>query len=89
MILLKNSLLVQKASNFIVAQFKVFYNYMKSNGVECSPLHLRNDRHSIFEDGSHLSGLKSFYSNFIHWGCGWWISEKDRAYIVDLIKKGW
>lgn len=32
MILLKNSLLVQKASNFIVAQFKVFYNYMKSNG---------------------------------------------------------
>lgn len=66
-----------------------FINYMKSNGVECSPLHLRNDRHSIFEDGSHLSGLKSFYSNFIHWGCGWWISERDRAYIVGLIKKGW
>ena len=55
----------------------------------CSPLHLRNDRHSIFEDGSHLKGLESFYSNFIHWGCGWWVTPKDRIKIVDLIKKGW
>jgi hypothetical protein len=35
MTLLKNSLLVQRASNFIIAQFKVFYNYMKSNGCNC------------------------------------------------------
>jgi len=66
-----------------------FIEYMKSNGVMCSPLHLRNDRHSIFEDGSHLSGLEFFYSRFIHWGCGWWLSQKDRIKIVDLIKKGW
>lgn len=31
MILLKNSLLVQRASNFIIAQFKVFYNYLRIN----------------------------------------------------------
>ena len=66
-----------------------FIEYMKSNGVICSPLHLRNDRHSIFEDGSHLNGLESFYSRFIHWGCGWWLSQEDRIKIVDLIKKGW
>jgi dTDP-4-amino-4,6-dideoxygalactose transaminase len=66
-----------------------FIEYMKSNGVICSPLHLRNDRHSIFENGSHLSGLESFYSRFIHWGCGWWLSKEDRIKIVELIKKGW
>ena len=62
---------------------------MQANGVMCSPLHLRNDRHSIFEDGSYLSGLESFYSSFIHWGCGWWLTQEDRAKIVHLIKKGW
>lgn len=66
-----------------------FIKYMHSNGVICSPLHLRNDRHSIFKHSSQLKGLDSFYSNFIHWGCGWWLSEEDRFKIVDLIKKGW
>lgn len=66
-----------------------FINYMESNGVMCSPLHLRNDRHSIFENGSHLRGLETFYSSFIHWGCGWWLSQEDRIKIVDLIKRGW
>ena len=32
MTLLKNSLLVQRASNFIISYFKLFYNYMKING---------------------------------------------------------
>lgn len=73
----------------IVERRDDFIEYMRSNGVICSPLHLRNDRHSIFEDGSHLSGLESFYNRFIHWGCGWWISEEDRNKIVELIKKGW
>ena len=66
-----------------------FIEYMKSHGVICSTLHLRNDRHSIFEDGSHLPGLEGFYSRFIHWGCGWWLSQEDKIKIVDLIKKGW
>lgn len=66
-----------------------FIRYMKSNGVICSPLHLRNDRHSIFENASHLDGLESFYSRFVHWGCGWWLSDEDRIKIVKLIKKGW
>lgn len=29
--LLKNSLLVQRASNFVIAQLKVFYNYLRIN----------------------------------------------------------
>lgn len=66
-----------------------FIELMRSNGVNCSTLHLRNDRHSIFDDAPHLKGLESFYSNFVHWGCGWWISEKERSKIINLIKKGW
>ncbi|MDC3070903.1 DegT/DnrJ/EryC1/StrS family aminotransferase [Bacteroidota bacterium] len=66
-----------------------FIEHMNSNGIQCSSLHLRNDRHSIFEDGSHLKGLESFYGNYVHWGCGWWITEKNRNKIVELIKKGW
>ena len=31
MTLLKNSLLVQRASNFVIAQLKVFYNYLRIN----------------------------------------------------------
>ena len=66
-----------------------FIKYMQANGVSCSPLHLRNDRHSIFQKGNHLKSLNYFYSNFIHWGSGWWLSHEDRQMIVDLIKKGW
>ena len=73
----------------IVERRDDFIEYMKSRGVMCSPLHLRNDRHSVFDDGSHLSGLKSFYSRFVHWGCGWWLTQDDRITISNLIKKGW
>jgi dTDP-4-amino-4,6-dideoxygalactose transaminase len=66
-----------------------FINYMFSNGIQCSTLHLRNDRHSVFKHDLNLPGLESFYSKFIHWGCGWWLSNEDKAKIVDLIKKGW
>lgn len=66
-----------------------FIDHMKRNGVICSPLHLRSDRHSIFEDGCHLIGLESFYSEFVHWGCGWWLSLNDRMKIVSAVKKGW
>ncbi|MDA9792190.1 DegT/DnrJ/EryC1/StrS family aminotransferase [Schleiferiaceae bacterium] len=66
-----------------------FMKYMRENGVDCSPLHLRNDRHSIFSHREKLSGLDEFYSCFIHWGCGWWLSMEDKEKIVWLIKKGW
>ena len=73
----------------LVERREDFIKYMGSNGVTCSPLHLRNDRHSIFENGSNLKGLDFFYSRFIHWGCGWWLTQGDRLNIVNLVKKGW
>jgi len=66
-----------------------FIKYMNSNDIMCSPLHLRNDRHSVFQAATNLVGLDSFYERFIHWGCGWWLSEEDKFKIVELVKKGW
>lgn len=67
-----------------------FCKYMEENGVTASPLHLRNDRHSVFaESKRNLPNLDKFYSEFVHIPCGWWVNPEDREYIVELIKKGW
>lgn len=67
-----------------------FCKYMDSHGVTASPLHLRNDRHSLFAESSReLPNLDDFYGRFVHIPCGWWVTSEDRQYIVDLIKKGW
>lgn len=67
-----------------------FCKYMEKNGVSASPLHLRNDRHSVFAESKRkLPNLDKFYSEFVHIPCGWWVSPEDREYIIELIKKGW
>lgn len=58
--------------------------------ISASPLHYRNDLHSIFANSkTELPNLDSFYEKLVHIPCGWWVSEEDRTYIVDVIKKGW
>ena len=66
-----------------------FINYMRSHGIDCSMVHLRNDRHSVFSHEMSLVNLNAFYSSYVHWGCGWWIEDQHRQKIVELIKKGW
>lgn len=67
-----------------------FITSMKKNGVTASPLHLRNDRHSIFNvKNNKMPGLDEFYQSFVHIPCGWWLSNQDRELIVDVIRKGW
>jgi UDP-4-keto-6-deoxy-N-acetylglucosamine 4-aminotransferase len=67
-----------------------FIKYMSQHGVTVSPLHLRNDRHSLFSDSKvSLPNLDSFYHTMIHIPCGWWVDKETRDYIVDTIKKGW
>lgn len=67
-----------------------FCKYMEANGIAASPLHLRNDRHSVFaESKRELPNLDKFYAEFVHIPCGWWVEKEDRERIVDLIKKGW
>lgn len=66
-----------------------FVQYMLSNGVTVSPLHLRNDKHEVFSSKLILPNLDKFYSEFVHIPCGWWLEKQDREKIVSLIKKGW
>lgn len=67
-----------------------FCKMMVDNGVAASELHLRNDRHSIFNESKRdLPGLDTFYGKFVHIPCGWWVTPEDREKIVELIKKGW
>jgi perosamine synthetase len=66
-----------------------FIKTMELNGINASPLHLRNDRHSVFKSSRILPNLDKFYNEFVHIPCGWWLTPIDREKIVEAIKKGW
>lgn len=66
-----------------------FIKMMGEHGIAASPLHLRNDRHSIFGEMADLPQLDAFYSKMVHFGCGWWIKDEEREKIVHAIKGGW
>jgi perosamine synthetase len=66
-----------------------FIAYMKKNGIVASPLHLRNDRHTVFKNpNSTLPNLDKFYSEFVHIPCGWWITDSLRKKITKIIVSG-
>jgi dTDP-4-amino-4,6-dideoxygalactose transaminase len=61
-----------------------------SAGIECSQVHRRNDAHSVFAASRRpLPGLDAFYARMLHIPCGWWVSDEDREYIVERIRRGW
>ena len=67
-----------------------FIKMMESEGITVSPLHHRNDTHSIFAASRReLPGLEEFYSRLIHIPCGWWVSGEERERIVSCMKRGW
>lgn len=67
-----------------------FIKMMESIDVIASPLHHRNDTHSVFaESRCELPNMEKWYKNFVHIPCGWWVDEEQREMIVDAIKKGW
>lgn len=73
---------VEDRENFIKA--------MAAAGIMTSPLHHRSDTHSIFNESlRELPNMDLWYDNFVHIPCGWWVTEEDRQFIVDTIKKGW
>jgi dTDP-4-amino-4,6-dideoxygalactose transaminase len=67
-----------------------FIKMMADHGISASPLHLRNDRHRVFNaQNSQLPNLDKFYNEFVHIPCGWWVTEENRNMIVEVIRKGW
>lgn len=66
-----------------------FIKMLESYGVIASPLHLRNDRHSVFNSKTRLPNLDMFYDEYVHIPCGWWVSKNEIKSVIEIIKKGW
>jgi len=76
------SMLVDDKTNFM--------KYMKEGGIMVSQVHERNDIHSCVRNfKTHLPHLDKVIYKLISIPVGWWVSDEDREYIVECIKKGW
>jgi dTDP-4-amino-4,6-dideoxygalactose transaminase len=67
-----------------------FMRHMKEHGIVSSQVHERNDKHTcVREYSSALPTLDATIGKVVSIPIGWWVTEEDRQYIVDCIKKGW
>lgn len=67
-----------------------FIRHMKECGIGVSQVHDRNDKHHCLKEfNSFLPGMDKTSKSMICIPCGWWVSDEDRQYVVDAIKKGW
>ena len=59
-------------------------------GIGTVVISRRNDAHSCMSTSDEaLPGLDSIHERVAYVPVGWWLSEEDRAHIVDTIRSGW
>lgn len=64
-----------------------FISYMADCGIQCSPVHARNDHHSAFYFPiSDLLGVDYFASRNVAIPVGWWLSDSDRRAVVNAVQ---
>lgn len=67
-----------------------FYRWMDECNISVSQVHERNDKHTCVSDyKTFLPTLDKTIDKVVSIPIGWWISEEEREYITDCIKKGW
>jgi dTDP-4-amino-4,6-dideoxygalactose transaminase len=67
-----------------------FYDYMKECNIVVSQVHERNDKHTcVNEFRVPLPNLDATIGKVVSIPVGWWVTEEEREYIVECIKKGW
>ena len=67
-----------------------FAKYMKEKGIATSQVHERNDKHTCVKKYRiQLPNLDNTIGKISAIPVGWWVTQEDREYIVDCIKKGW
>lgn len=67
-----------------------FYKWMKECNIVASQVHERNDKHTCVRDYiSPLPQLDRTVGKVVNIPNGWWVTDEQREYIVDCIKKGW
>ncbi len=60
--------------------------HLRSNGVQASKVHLRNDVYSCFGDQKvRLPGVDQFSRRNLSIPCGWWVDSPERERIVEVI----
>jgi hypothetical protein len=58
--------------------------------VATSRVHERNDKHTCTREFlAPLPNVDLVSKDMICIPVGWWVTEEERQYIVDLIKQGW
>ncbi|MBI1891055.1 MAG: aminotransferase class V-fold PLP-dependent enzyme [Burkholderiales bacterium] len=61
-----------------------------SHGIGTQRLHTRNDVYSCYGTAKpSLPGVDCFDAENLSIPCGWWVSDEDRARIVDCLRSGW
>jgi dTDP-4-amino-4,6-dideoxygalactose transaminase len=76
------SMLVEDRDNFM--------KWMKECNIIVSQVHERNDKHTcVKEYKSFLPTLDNTIEKVISIPVGWWVTNEEREYIVECIKKGW
>lgn len=67
-----------------------FMKAMADRGIAVSRVHERNDLHTTVADHrTALPVLDSVIKKMICIPSGWWVSDEDREYVVEQIKRGW
>jgi len=67
-----------------------FQRAMKDRGVMTSQVHERNDLHPcVAKYRTELPNLEKVIGKLSSIPVGWWVTDEDREYIVEQIKKGW
>jgi dTDP-4-amino-4,6-dideoxygalactose transaminase len=66
---------------------KAFSAHMQSAGVDVSPVHVRNDRYSIFRPfGCELPGVDAFDPEHVCIPVGWWLTDTDSEKIIQAVQ---
>ena len=65
-----------------------FLSFMKEKNIMCSQVHQRNDVHSCLKEyKEELPNIDIIEKHLLCIPVGWWITKKDREYIVKCIKE--
>jgi len=76
--------------SMLVDRREDFMKWMKECGIIVSQVHERNDKHSTVQKFiTNLPTLDETIGKIISIPVGWWVTNEQREYIVDCIKKGW
>lgn len=68
----------------------LFRTYMANKGIMVSQVHRRNDTHPVVRQfKTVLPNLDQFEKEMICIPVGWWVTHRQREYIVKTIKEGW